>query len=129
MGRVSSWCSLLMGATTSGSVNATWHKVGSGGCSPGQCTSRCKAVFILCCVQRAACKSLHPITQALTTQTLPLPLLPDVVEDYDAGLEYATAQAVLDVVQVGTERRFKVQWSDGYPVSGCRLLGAGAATW
>lgn len=41
----------------------------------------------------------------------------DVLEDYDAGLEYATAQEVLDVVQVGTERRFKVSWGDSYPAS------------
>ena len=67
--------------------------------------------------------------QACTQKTIiAVPLLTDVVEDYDAGLEYAIAQAVLDVVQVGTERRFKVQWSDDYPVSGCRTVGAFAAS-
>jgi hypothetical protein len=45
-------------------------------------------------------------------------MAPSVVEDYDNGLEYAVAREVVDVVQVGTERRFKVNWSDGYPVSG-----------
>lgn len=44
--------------------------------------------------------------------------LTDVLEDYDAGLEYARALRVVDVVQVRTERRFKVEWSDGYPVRG-----------
>ncbi|KAG2427506.1 hypothetical protein HXX76_012439 [Chlamydomonas incerta] len=41
----------------------------------------------------------------------------DVLDDYLAGLEYATAEEVLDVVQVRTERRFKIRWSDGYPTS------------
>ncbi|GAX77715.1 hypothetical protein CEUSTIGMA_g5158.t1 [Chlamydomonas eustigma] len=44
-------------------------------------------------------------------------LSPDVIEDYQAGLEYAAAVNIVDVVQVGTARRFKVEWSDGYPVS------------
>lgn len=44
-------------------------------------------------------------------------MAPSVVEDYDNGLEYAVAREVVDVVQVGTERRFKVNWSDDYPVS------------
>eukprot|EP00955_Chlamydomonas_euryale_P054599 355892-Chlamydomonas_euryale.AAC.7 len=33
---------------------------------------------------------------------------PDVIEDWDAGVEYAVAREVVDIVQVGTERRFKV---------------------
>lgn len=41
----------------------------------------------------------------------------DVLEDYKEGLEYATAVDIVDFVQVGTARRFKVQWSDGYPTS------------
>ncbi|KAG1668488.1 hypothetical protein FOA52_005261 [Chlamydomonas sp. UWO 241] len=41
----------------------------------------------------------------------------DIIEDWDAGIEYATARAVVDVVQVGTERRFKVEWEDDYPTS------------
>jgi len=40
-----------------------------------------------------------------------------VLEDYEAGLEYAEAVAIVDMVQVGTERKFKIQWSDNYPVS------------
>eukprot|EP00798_Chlamydomonas_sp_ICE-L_P014313 gene14313-20296_t len=44
-------------------------------------------------------------------------IAPDVLEDFDTGLEYAKAEAVVDIVQVRTERRFKVKWSDGYPTS------------
>ncbi|GFR41876.1 hypothetical protein Agub_g2659 [Astrephomene gubernaculifera] len=41
----------------------------------------------------------------------------EVLGDFLAGLEYASAEEVLDVVQVGTERRFKIKWADGYPTS------------
>ena len=41
----------------------------------------------------------------------------DIIEDYNSGLEYATARQIIDVVQVGTARRFKVEWNDSYPVS------------
>ncbi|GLC39901.1 Signal recognition particle 43 kDa protein, chloroplastic [Pleodorina starrii] len=41
----------------------------------------------------------------------------EVLEDFLAGLEYGQAAEVLDVVQVRTERRFKVRWADGYPTS------------
>ncbi len=55
--------------------------------------------------------------------TLALLYPADVLEDYDAGLEYATAQQVLDVVQVGLARRFKVDWGDEYPVGGRGVQG------
>lgn len=42
-----------------------------------------------------------------------------MLADFEAGLEYASVTEVIDVVQVGTERRFKVKWSDEYPVSRC----------
>lgn len=42
---------------------------------------------------------------------------PDIVDDWEAGLEYASVTRVVDIVQVGTERRFKVEWGDGYPTS------------
>ncbi|GIL63260.1 hypothetical protein Vafri_17365 [Volvox africanus] len=41
----------------------------------------------------------------------------EVLEDFLAGLEYGEAAEVLDVVQVRTERRFKIRWGDGYPTS------------
>eukprot|EP00195_Chlamydomonas_chlamydogama_P011127 CAMPEP_0202893062 /NCGR_PEP_ID=MMETSP1392-20130828/2704_1 /ASSEMBLY_ACC=CAM_ASM_000868 /TAXON_ID=225041 /ORGANISM="Chlamydomonas chlamydogama, Strain SAG 11-48b" /LENGTH=406 /DNA_ID=CAMNT_0049577247 /DNA_START=235 /DNA_END=1455 /DNA_ORIENTATION=- len=41
----------------------------------------------------------------------------DVLEDYTVGLEYARAESIVDVVQVGTARRFKIKWADDYPVS------------
>ncbi|MEW5297785.1 MAG: hypothetical protein WDW36_000969 [Sanguina aurantia] len=41
----------------------------------------------------------------------------DIISDYEAGLEYAEAESVIDVAQVGTERRFKVRWADDYPPS------------
>ncbi|EFJ47094.1 hypothetical protein VOLCADRAFT_105313 [Volvox carteri f. nagariensis] len=41
----------------------------------------------------------------------------DLLEDYLAGLEYGAAAEVLDVVQIRTERRFKIRWADGYPAS------------
>lgn len=44
-------------------------------------------------------------------------MAPDVIEDFDAGLEYSAARSILDVVQLGTERRFKVSWGDEYPSS------------
>ena len=36
-------------------------------------------------------------------------IAPDVVEDYDSGLEYGTAARVLRMVQRGDEREFLVQ--------------------
>ncbi|KAL4422282.1 hypothetical protein ABPG75_008479 [Micractinium tetrahymenae] len=39
----------------------------------------------------------------------------EVVEDYEAGLEYAQAEAVLDCRQRGTMRNYLVRWQDGYP--------------
>lgn len=44
-------------------------------------------------------------------------LAADVVEDYELGLEYTTALEVLDVVQIGMDRKFKIRWSDDYPES------------
>ncbi|GFH11337.1 ANK_REP_REGION domain-containing protein [Haematococcus lacustris] len=41
----------------------------------------------------------------------------DILADYEAGLEYRRARAIVDMVQVGTERRFKIQWEDDYPTS------------
>lgn len=40
-------------------------------------------------------------------------LAPDVIEDWDAGIERVEVTALLDVVQWGTERQFLVQWADG----------------
>lgn len=42
----------------------------------------------------------------------------DIVEDWDAGLEYAVAKEIVDVVQVGTERRFKVCGAGGLCMAG-----------
>lgn len=39
----------------------------------------------------------------------------EVVEDFEAGLEYAQAEAVLDCRQRGTMRKYLVRWQDGYP--------------
>ena len=36
-------------------------------------------------------------------------IAPDVVEDYDSGLEYGTAARVLRMVQRGDEREFLIQ--------------------
>ncbi|KAK9845331.1 hypothetical protein WJX81_003616 [Elliptochloris bilobata] len=41
-------------------------------------------------------------------------IAPDVVEDYDSGLEYGTASRVLRMVQRGDEREFLIQWEDGH---------------
>ncbi|KAI8473098.1 MAG: major facilitator superfamily domain-containing protein [Monoraphidium minutum] len=38
---------------------------------------------------------------------------PDVLEDYNVGLERAEVAAVVDMLQWGTERQFLVQWADG----------------
>lgn len=40
-----------------------------------------------------------------------------ILADFESGIEYANVSRVIDVVQVGLERRFKVEWTDGYPVS------------
>ncbi|KAL4419209.1 hypothetical protein ABPG77_000603 [Micractinium sp. CCAP 211/92] len=39
----------------------------------------------------------------------------EVVEDFEAGLEYAQAEAVLGCRQQGTMRKYLVRWQDGYP--------------
>jgi signal recognition particle protein len=39
----------------------------------------------------------------------------DVIEDYDAGLEYGEAAKILKSVQKGDAREYLVQWSDDYP--------------
>lgn len=41
----------------------------------------------------------------------------DVINDYNAGLEYVEAAQVLDMRQRGDERRFLVRWMDDYPDS------------
>jgi hypothetical protein len=41
----------------------------------------------------------------------------DILADYQEGIEYKRAAAIIDMVQVGTERRFKIKWEDDYPVS------------
>ena len=47
-------------------------------------------------------------------------IAPDVVEDYDRGLEYGTAARVLRMVQRGDEREFLIQ---------CAPLPLGRAVW
>ncbi|CAL8470619.1 g10161 [Coccomyxa elongata] len=41
----------------------------------------------------------------------------DVVEDFDAGLEYGEAERILKSVQRGDTREYLVQWKDDYPDS------------
>jgi hypothetical protein len=53
---------------------------------------------------------------------------PDVVEDWDAGVERAEVAGVADMVQWGTERQFLVQWADGKKVRGRAAAGAGRVT-
>ncbi|KIZ02150.1 Signal recognition particle protein, chloroplastic [Monoraphidium neglectum] len=42
---------------------------------------------------------------------------PDVIEDWQAGMERVQVAAVEDVLQWGTERQFLVQWADGSKAS------------
>ncbi|KAF5840488.1 hypothetical protein DUNSADRAFT_16579 [Dunaliella salina] len=42
---------------------------------------------------------------------------PEVIEDYEAGMEVAEALEVEDMVEANYERKFKVRWSDDYPDS------------
>lgn len=39
----------------------------------------------------------------------------DVVEDYDAGLEYAEADCVVDMESRGDSRNYLIRWQDDYP--------------
>ncbi|PRW45505.1 signal recognition particle 43 kDa chloroplastic [Chlorella sorokiniana] len=39
----------------------------------------------------------------------------EVVEDYESGLEYAQAEAVVGMRQQGTMRKYLIKWSDDYP--------------
>ena len=41
----------------------------------------------------------------------------DVIEDYESGLEYAEAEAIVDVRNRGDSRTYLVKWGDGYPDS------------
>eukprot|EP00199_Chlamydomonas_sp_CCMP681_P002019 CAMPEP_0119102154 /NCGR_PEP_ID=MMETSP1180-20130426/1002_1 /TAXON_ID=3052 ORGANISM="Chlamydomonas cf sp, Strain CCMP681" /NCGR_SAMPLE_ID=MMETSP1180 /ASSEMBLY_ACC=CAM_ASM_000741 /LENGTH=346 /DNA_ID=CAMNT_0007086393 /DNA_START=181 /DNA_END=1221 /DNA_ORIENTATION=- len=40
-----------------------------------------------------------------------------LLQDYEEGMEFSPVQQVLDMVQVGTTRRFKIHWGDNYPDS------------
>lgn len=41
----------------------------------------------------------------------------DLVEDFDAGLEYAEAECILDVHNKGDSRKYLIRWQDDYPDS------------
>ncbi|KAL3161794.1 Signal recognition particle 43 kDa protein, chloroplastic [Trebouxia sp. C0009 RCD-2024] len=41
----------------------------------------------------------------------------DLVEDFDAGLEYAEADCILDVQQKGDSLQYLIRWQDDYPDS------------
>jgi signal recognition particle protein len=41
----------------------------------------------------------------------------EVIEDFESGLEYAEAEAVVDVRNRGDSRTYLVRWGDGYPDS------------
>ena len=47
-------------------------------------------------------------------------IAPDLVDDYDGGLEYATAARVLRGVQRGDEREFLIQCASALPPSTSR---------
>ena len=42
---------------------------------------------------------------------------PEVVEDYEAGLEYGEGASVINVRNRGDSRTYLVRWADGYPDS------------
>ena len=56
----------------------------------------------------AACEAAA-LTHGGRAQVNQLYIAPDVVEDYDSGLEYGTAARMLRMVQRGDEREFLVQ--------------------
>jgi signal recognition particle protein len=41
----------------------------------------------------------------------------EVIQDYEAGLEYAEAESIVDVRNRGDSRTYLVRWGDGYPDS------------
>ena len=61
------------------------------------------------------------LMRGAAAQVNQLYIAPDVVEDYDSGLEYGTAARVLRMVQRGDEREFLVQCAP--LLQGCITLG------